>query len=81
MVSPLPMATGAEMRAGGGVGMMARVVTLAVAELTSRVSSAAITTTLDQMAVPFDPAYGLSLDLPGGEIMWGEGEHRYLAMR
>jgi len=31
--------------------------TLAVAELTSRVSSAAITTTLDQMAVPFDPAF------------------------
>jgi len=30
---------------------------LSVAELTSRVSSSAITTTLDQMAVPFDPAF------------------------
>jgi len=31
--------------------------TLNVAELTSRVASSAITTTLDQMAVPFDPAF------------------------
>jgi hypothetical protein len=31
--------------------------TLSVAELTSRVSSSAITTTLDQMAVPFDGAF------------------------
>lgn len=30
---------------------------LNIAELTSRVSSSAITTTLDQMAVPFDPAF------------------------
>lgn len=31
-----------------------------------------------QSQVPFDPDYGLSLNLPGGEMMWGEGEHRYL---
>ncbi len=31
--------------------------TLSVAELTSRVSSSVITTTLDQMAVPFDPEF------------------------
>jgi hypothetical protein len=32
-------------------------------------------------SMPFDPAYGLTLDIPGTEIMWGEGEHRYLLGR
>ena len=30
---------------------------------------------------PFDPDYGLRSGLPGAEIMWGEGEHRYLVTR
>ncbi len=29
----------------------------------------------------FDPAYGLSLGIPGAGIMWGEGEHRFLLTR
>jgi hypothetical protein len=29
----------------------------------------------------FDPAYGLTLDIPGAQAMWGEGEHRYLVQR